>query len=794
MEQRTDGEAELVYSDRPSIESEDSDSYFHFVDDVGGNITQPSPTLYYTSHSEYEDNRNDIIRNEFIPYEDDHPIEATNPDGWTIVCSRCQAAECVCPRYTINFIPRPTFSVPSHLCSNNAPQDLQYHQETQTLVERPQNLIVMASSSSPRHQEITERGSVVSASVKKTNNNPSQSSSPSFFEPVAGPSGLQRQGNIVPTQNIIDSDSSDLEDDAEVAAMNLQKPRVIHQQPYRNITRTNLRHFMDSDDSSECNQPPHKRAASQATNGSISDATDDDVIFISSTKEPAASIDLTLDDEDEDDSNEVVSVTTATQTPNDQRRENVLRLNNQIKNMWETTDSNDVSHPHIMTRDSCVGFSLRVNNNGANTSEQPSTIVLNTNTQSSHSNNREQFVPPDVMIEFEDDPNTPVYNIGSAPSEGGNTTNLRFNYNIPPRRPQCPYMETYRNRYSPLRLINTLSNSPQSTQTEVTRLSLSPMPRVAATPSPTRQIISISPPNIVSQPLQPHPVGPGPAHQPPPPLAHSITCNSRRVHCSHYIPPPPATANLNRCTQIYPPPVSVHPGMVMPSHHFYQPHHDLWHRQQNQQELHRRHNAPTPIDLSSARRTAYRSSCTCHCTTAHSHHHHRPLPSTGAIGGAVRNLDSNYVRVPSSSDRPQNLSTMRPSITHHMFHHVYPISHPVHLEIGVSPPMTPFHRSSRYFLGPALRQSRGATLEIIERNTLPHVYKRVRRPSETDEDAEKCAICLSLFELDNDVRRLPCMHLFHLDCVDQWLVTNKHCPICRVDIETRLTKDATTAL
>lgn len=81
--------------------------------------------------------------------------------------------------------------------------------------------------------------------------------------------------------------------------------------------------------------------------------------------------------------------------------------------------------------------------------------------------------------------------------------------------------------------------------------------------------------------------------------------------------------------------------------------------------------------------------------------------------------------------------------------------------------------------------------ETIERNTLPHKYKRVRRQSELDDDdgGEKCTICLSLFEIENDVRRLPCMHLFHMDCVDQWLVTNKHCPICRVDIETRLNKD-----
>ena len=43
--------------------------------------------------------------------------------------------------------------------------------------------------------------------------------------------------------------------------------------------------------------------------------------------------------------------------------------------------------------------------------------------------------------------------------------------------------------------------------------------------------------------------------------------------------------------------------------------------------------------------------------------------------------------------------------------------------------------------------------------------------------------CILEFEEEEDVRRLPCMHLFHVPCVDQWLGLNKRCPICRVDIE-----------
>lgn len=49
-------------------------------------------------------------------------------------------------------------------------------------------------------------------------------------------------------------------------------------------------------------------------------------------------------------------------------------------------------------------------------------------------------------------------------------------------------------------------------------------------------------------------------------------------------------------------------------------------------------------------------------------------------------------------------------------------------------------------------------------------------------EEEKCSICITEFEDKEKVRRLPCKHLFHVNCVDTWLVQNSHCPICKTDI------------
>uniref|UniRef100_A0A8C4QSW5 RING-type E3 ubiquitin transferase n=1 Tax=Eptatretus burgeri TaxID=7764 RepID=A0A8C4QSW5_EPTBU len=88
--------------------------------------------------------------------------------------------------------------------------------------------------------------------------------------------------------------------------------------------------------------------------------------------------------------------------------------------------------------------------------------------------------------------------------------------------------------------------------------------------------------------------------------------------------------------------------------------------------------------------------------------------------------------------------------------------------------------------------TQGASQNTIERLTFPHKYKKVRPHGEDREggaereDSEHCTICLSALDEGDDVRRLPCMHLFHQGCVDQWLTTNKKCPICRVEIDAQL--------
>ncbi|XP_062188075.1 E3 ubiquitin-protein ligase At1g12760-like [Phragmites australis] len=45
-----------------------------------------------------------------------------------------------------------------------------------------------------------------------------------------------------------------------------------------------------------------------------------------------------------------------------------------------------------------------------------------------------------------------------------------------------------------------------------------------------------------------------------------------------------------------------------------------------------------------------------------------------------------------------------------------------------------------------------------------------------------CCICLSKFSNNEDLRELPCTHVFHMECVDKWLQINALCPLCKAEI------------
>lgn len=58
------------------------------------------------------------------------------------------------------------------------------------------------------------------------------------------------------------------------------------------------------------------------------------------------------------------------------------------------------------------------------------------------------------------------------------------------------------------------------------------------------------------------------------------------------------------------------------------------------------------------------------------------------------------------------------------------------------------------------------------------------RPS-PDEDglAPRCSVCLLDYEDGVDLKALPCLHKYHVTCIDGWLEGNNTCPVCKHPVD-----------
>ncbi|GMI96172.1 Arabidopsis Toxicos en Levadura 29 [Hibiscus trionum] len=79
-------------------------------------------------------------------------------------------------------------------------------------------------------------------------------------------------------------------------------------------------------------------------------------------------------------------------------------------------------------------------------------------------------------------------------------------------------------------------------------------------------------------------------------------------------------------------------------------------------------------------------------------------------------------------------------------------------------------------------KSNGLDPELIQ--AFPTFYYSTVKEFRIEKYGLECAICLGEFEDDDLLRLLTiCCHVFHKECVDLWLESNKTCPVCRRELD-----------
>lgn len=59
-------------------------------------------------------------------------------------------------------------------------------------------------------------------------------------------------------------------------------------------------------------------------------------------------------------------------------------------------------------------------------------------------------------------------------------------------------------------------------------------------------------------------------------------------------------------------------------------------------------------------------------------------------------------------------------------------------------------------------------------------------PSKPAAAARECVICMLDFAAGDPVRCLPCMHSYHVGCIDDWLMRSLTCPSCLEPVDAAL--------
>ena len=71
---------------------------------------------------------------------------------------------------------------------------------------------------------------------------------------------------------------------------------------------------------------------------------------------------------------------------------------------------------------------------------------------------------------------------------------------------------------------------------------------------------------------------------------------------------------------------------------------------------------------------------------------------------------------------------------------------------------------------------------INEENIKSYPISKIKDINKLDEEKRKCLICLEYFKNNDDSIGLPCIHIFHSECIKKWMRQRNSCPICKSKI------------
>lgn len=72
--------------------------------------------------------------------------------------------------------------------------------------------------------------------------------------------------------------------------------------------------------------------------------------------------------------------------------------------------------------------------------------------------------------------------------------------------------------------------------------------------------------------------------------------------------------------------------------------------------------------------------------------------------------------------------------------------------------------------------SKGLTEQQIDNLPTIKYHQKISK------DIDKCIICMEEFKRREKVKALPCGHIFHHNCIKEWLLKEKTCPFCKSEI------------